>query len=252
MKHSDLTTKPIAFLGDIHGHWRFVEKLPELLPEYHWIFVGDFVDSFSQSISDQIKCIVQVLDWVEEGKASSLYGNHELSYWFPEQYCSGYKAATQIHMTHLRERAFKLMKTAMLIDNTLVTHAGLTRRIHDWMIRENPEKTILEVIEENQFNTSSPLWGVGKVRGGRQPEGGIWWCDWAEEFEPVPGLNQVFGHSNVNTVPIRYFDEEHEGMLRFVRFANARSYNIDCLARNGLYTILTYDKGQFGKKVFGI
>lgn len=41
-----------------------------------------------------------------------------------------------------------------------------------------------------------PSWvfGVGKSRGGLLLAGGLLWCDPCE-FEGIPGLNQVFGHT---------------------------------------------------------
>jgi hypothetical protein len=36
---------------------------------------------------------------------------------------------------------------------------------------------------------------IGHCRGGIHSCGGILWCDFNKEFEPVDGLRQVFGHT---------------------------------------------------------
>ena len=45
------------------------------------------------------------------------------------------------------------------------------------------------------------IWGVGRARGGSHPCGGLLWCD-VHEFVPIPGINQIFGHTpgNLGTV----------------------------------------------------
>ena len=40
-----------------------------------------------------------------------------------------------------------------------------------------------------------PLLACGAGRGGRELVGGITWLDWWCEFTPVPGLNQIVGHT---------------------------------------------------------
>lgn len=47
--------------------------------------------------------------------------------------------------------------------------------------------------------------------------GGLFWCDFRQEFEPVPGLTQVFGHTASGGDTIRRV---------------ADSYCIDCLDRS--------------------
>ncbi len=80
--------------------------------------------------------------------------------------------------------------------NTLFTHAGLSRAVtvgwDDWksgLIEANKE-----ALAALRANESHWLFRAGTARGGFQRCGGITWCDW-NEFEPILGLNQVFGHT---------------------------------------------------------
>ena len=245
MQQRNLTTKPIAFFGDIHGHWDFLKQIPEVLDDHFWIFVGDIMDSFTQPLKYQVACLTQIRDWIDEGKAKMVAGNHDLQYVNKFHTCSGYKADTFTRMMVYRDFILGL-PPCILIDNVLVTHAGLHRTIHDTLIQENPGCGIEELLIESAKTVSGAAHQIGIARGGGAPQGGIWWCDWSLEFEPVPGLNQVFGHSNSIRMP-RHFDEELDGNLRFVRFCDSRSYNIDCLGRNGVFDILTYDNYKFGR-----
>lgn len=250
MHQAELTEKPIAFFGDIHGHWKFLKEIPTLLPDHYYVFVGDYVDSFTQSVPDQINCLTQVLEWVREGRATALYGNHEMSYWLPDQLCTGYSHAVGALMLPLKCEGLRILQPSLLIDNVLVTHAGLTRELHTRLVQYFPSDLDLDaMIKEEQHNTHGMLYRIGRCRGGRSDYGGIWWCDWSREFQPVPGLHQVFGHSNGTKMP-RHFDEETHGNLRMVRFADSRSYNIDSLARGNVWDILTYNQWTFDVQRF--
>ena len=67
-------------VGDIHGHVDSVEKA--LAFDGNVVFVGDYLDSFSQSVDNQILCLKMVLDAIEEepDRVVGLIGNHEMSY----------------------------------------------------------------------------------------------------------------------------------------------------------------------------
>lgn len=245
MQQRELTTKPIAFFGDIHGHWDFVKQIPEVLDDHYWVFVGDYMDSFTQRVQLQIACLTQIRDWVFDLKAMAIPGNHDLHYVWRSYRCSGYKPDTQSRMFPYQDLILGLPH-CLLIDNVLVTHAGLTRPLHDKLIQKYPGEPLDQILEVEGNRQDSIVHECGISRGGSAAWGGIYWCDWTAEFDPVPGLHQVFGHSHSPTPP-RLFTEETDGNLRFVRFCDSRSYNIDCLGRNGVFDILTYDNYKFGR-----
>lgn len=43
--------------------------------------------------------------------------------------------------------------------------------------------------------TALPWLRAGWARGGDCPVGGLTWLDWNREFVPIPGLNQIVGHT---------------------------------------------------------
>lgn len=182
-------------VGDIHGK---VEVVQEVLQQEHpVIFVGDILDSYEYSVKDSIQCLDLIFEAIDSGKAQCLYGNHELSYMYLSMRCSGYKPATQIHMDGgYRKEMEKRFKHFLYYPGekpVLITHAGLTNQLwDDYFLNFN---TLEERLTEWCTYTHSPAYAIGHVRGGHDPVGGIFWCDWNSEFVPVPGLTQIVGHT---------------------------------------------------------
>ena len=186
-----------TFVGDLHGKWEVAEQA--LQNDGHIVFVGDYLDSFNRSIDDQEKTLVTVLNAVDSGKATALYGNHELSYLVDKHFCSGYKSDTQRMLIPHKQRMFDLLSLWLVInDEWWITHAGIHPKV--W-------KALNQSLDKvNLTDTTSAAHWIGYSRGGRHPVGGIWWCDFNEEFEPIPGMNQIFGHSSYKGYDIRIKD----------------------------------------------
>ncbi|MEZ8946221.1 metallophosphoesterase [Vibrio sp. 10N.222.54.B12] len=73
----------MLFIGDVHGQ---VEKLDELLSHYCWqegdaklIFVGDLIDNSLESGAEHLALLNKVKQWVDDGHALCLLGNHEFN-----------------------------------------------------------------------------------------------------------------------------------------------------------------------------
>ena len=184
-----------VFVGDIHGKVKEVERA--LVMEGKKIFVGDFMDSFDRPASDHAKCLTLVLDAIEAGEAEAIYGNHELSYLKPAQHmCSGYTSKNRHTIFTHKSRIDNLFKSHILLaPDFLVTHAGLTKQL--WDSYNLSLETLQQTLTEWWTNLSSPVHQIGYNRGGPPNNkcGGTFWCDWNTEFQPVPGLKQVFGHT---------------------------------------------------------
>ena len=188
----------VTCIGDIHGKVEAVEKalaLPGLK-----IFVGDIIDSYDRSPLEHDKCFQLILDAIEAEVAECIPGNHELSYLLPKYHrCSGFdedKAfIMQIHM----DRITRLMKPFIWIENEriLITHAGLHAQVA--VALGITLENLPFVLEKAVENPKSPAHWIGKARGGAAPYGGIFWCDWYQEFQPIPGIRQVFGHTRLNS-----------------------------------------------------
>jgi hypothetical protein len=77
-----------------------------------------------------------------------------------------------------------------IVDNNLQLS---TQEIIDRIIKPATE----EGLEDVKNNILNSWFEVGFARGGMQKVGGITWLDWQQEFQPIPDLNQIVGHSEL-------------------------------------------------------
>lgn len=190
-------------VGDIHGHVNSVEAA--LAHPCNIVFVGDYLDSFSQSVENQILCLKMVLDAAEAepDRVVGLIGNHELSYLDPAMRCSGYNTKTQRYVDQLKDRMKAVLKPYHWVGDHLISHAGVDEELLLYK-----KVSLEEYLESGDFNQ------IGTYRGGYQPVGGLYWNDFNAEMIPINGLKQVVGHSNgkryhpeVEGVRIKYSDD---------------------------------------------
>lgn len=169
-------------VGDLHGQHEIAQAA--LDTDYPVVFIGDYLDSFKRSVDDQIITLRLVLNAVRRDKAVALRGNHELSYWLPNAQCSGYKAATQLHFNDLVKDFEMLTRDYVWVEGFLISHAGVSQHILDLY-----DLSLEEYLHRGRFGD------VGYSRGGLSPVGGLYWCDWRYDFEPVPDVKQIVGHT---------------------------------------------------------
>lgn len=180
-----------VFIGDVHGK---LDKVHEALAHAgKKIFVGDIIDSYDHTVMEHDECYRLIIDAIEKGDAECLYGNHELSYIMPHHRCSGWENSRALIVQKYKTHIDKLFKPFLIVEDMLITHAGLTNQLFDGFQMNIP--TIGEKLTEWWPDDKSPMHFVGRARGGIAPWGGIFWCDFNMEFIPVPGLTQIFGHT---------------------------------------------------------
>ena len=182
-----------VFVGDIHGRVEDVERA--LGRDGLKVFVGDFVDSYNRVITDQRKCLDLVLDAIDRGEARAIFGNHELSYLRQHHRCSGWNGAMHHIMQEYRDRIMQKFEPFVLLeDRILVTHAGLTG--HIWERFDCTLDNIADTLRQWWPQDGSPMHWIGGIRGGSELWGGPFWCHFPNEFKPVEGLVQIFGHTS--------------------------------------------------------
>jgi len=208
------------FVGDTHGQVEIAEHVLKNYPEYHKVFIGDYVDSFDRSVEDQLNLVGILLDAVEQREdITCLLGNHELSYLKSGMRCSGFSPVTSTHLIHLKTDMLKYFKTHMYItDDILCTHAGGTAHVFD------SKEELKECLQADD----PCLYDIGRFRGGSARYGGVFWCDFWSEYTPVGGLTQIVGHSA----------HRPSSDTRGVTYKTG-CYNIDCLQHSK--ELLTYD-----------
>jgi len=220
-------TLPLLLIGDLHGNLPFLKRVLELYPDRLKIFIGDFVDSRLYSREDELECLTTVLTLIEMKKARALFGNHEWSYLEPAMRCSGYEQSFDQRIGPFKSRMRKLLEHFLWIPehHVLVTHAGLSYTI--WQECDITEENLPGKLGEWSLLPvqETPAGWIGMPRGGIDRVGGIYWCDWYSEFQPIPGVTQVLGHTSALSVQEQLLASE-QGIRQ-----RGNNYNIDCLTR---------------------
>jgi hypothetical protein len=212
-------------LPDIHEE---IEKLQRILKTYDYVdrivSQGDWMDSFNNRgnpTQQTYETIDFITEHIDDPKWTFLLGNHDIQYAFPIDavICSGYNIQKQkiinAKLTDNKNwKKFKLLtwvgtpgfmnrtgnvKTPLRPSEWLVSHAGL----HPSLIHPvlGFDHAALEGIAHDAmyhlrfYGIVTSFLAAGRGRGGSANVGGIDWLDWNREFVPIPGLNQIVGHT---------------------------------------------------------
>lgn len=207
----------VLVIGDLHAPKSLMSveaAIADATPD-RVILLGDYLDHFNDEPGDAERIGRWLQARMEDPMFTFLLGNHDLPYLFPGRiYCPGYEIDKAVVFRRVldTEAFLKVAKLAHWIDGTtLVTHAGLslqmlppdleTDALPVWLDREI--QTAWEDLRDSDGSPRHWIWRAGYSRLGNQPVGGILWCDFEDEFEPVPGLSQVFGHTPGCEVRVR-------------------------------------------------
>lgn len=214
-------TQKVVVVGDLHGQHEVVTKV--LAAEgYIVVFIGDYLDSFDRSVVEQLHTIHLVLGAInkEPERVFGLKGNHEISYLDRYMQCSGYSYELKHQLDHSVDMSPLL--DYMWVGDYLITHAGVSERLlHDL------DTTLEDYLDKGNYNQ------IGRARGGPNSVGGLYWCDWWREFEPLDDVPQVVGHTNS-----RPFESDPGIIMK------GNSYNIDCIERTNQVLVIDKDKAE--------
>lgn len=183
-------------IPDIHTRIGIAEKIIEKENPYRTVFLGDYFDS----LDDSLEITHQVGEWLKESMTFSdrihLLGNHDLSYLNENHRCSGFSEGKLWVIKNTRVDLSQL-KHYYMIGNILMTHAGLSNEFYN---AYNHNDRMVGSFLDNMVRTNKErLYDCSRLRGGIDDIAGIVWSDW-EEFTPIEGVRQIFGHTNNNMV----------------------------------------------------
>ncbi len=200
-------------ISDLHNRVDWVEPTLSSLQYDKVIFLGDYFDDFDDTVED----VKKVAKWLKQSLPKPdrihLCGTHEMWYRFPDnpflQASGNTKQKSNVINYILTAKDWNLLKLCYYEQGFLLTHAG----VHSYLLGKNNLST-QEMLNRIKSETEKALQDVrnGKInpwldagfaRGGLQRVGGITWLDWLDEFEPVPYLNQIVGHTQ-----LRYPEEK--------------------------------------------
>jgi predicted phosphodiesterase len=209
--------KDTIVVGDLHGDIHLYQQIKSKFATEKIILLGDLVDSFTFTRSEQFRLVEEVLSDIgncEERRIQCVKGNHEWSYLRPERMkCSGYSSSFAAQLMPLFSKMFSLMPHYILDEEkkVLITHAGLSKRLFlQGMTKGIMDDTPITIAEVKEFLETEVrkidyglVYDIGISRGGVGRVGGIFWCDWYVDFTPIEGLMQIFGHTPTSEIRVK-------------------------------------------------
>lgn len=195
-------------LPDLHHKVDLADKIIKKVGADKVICTGDIFDDFVEDPHVVRNSAEWFVRFVNNPNHILVCGNHDIMYAFPQGKfeCSGFAQWKQFMINDIVSRTDwdKMSFYHVLDDKWLLTHAGLHKH---WVPKEiqdlhTDRSAFLEAVasyldEEiiKGFRGESWVFHAGRARGGSQRVGGIVWDDFNDEFHPITGLNQIFGHT---------------------------------------------------------
>ncbi len=230
--------KKILIFSDVHQDINRLEKIIKAEDADINVCLGDWFDSFNlDDVTDYIATAKYLKDiFLPNTKNYTLFGNHDIHYLFnaPTSWCSGYEQwkydAIDKVIGKVRGDIQDKFYWSIVVDDILLTHAGLDKRLLPPICATN--EVIFKYLDQNDNEARTKLktndlhwfYQVGHSRGGRARAGGIVWCDFKYEFQPIEDLRQIVGHTNQwETGKAAQYHRE-----RFTNIADANNICIDC------------------------
>lgn len=193
-------------LPDIHHRYGVAEAVIALERPDTTVFLGDYFDSHGDSAGDAARTAAWLAGSLEKKGRVHLIGNHDLSYMTrnPAHHCSGFTEAKYYEIARHAIPWNMLRPYYWVGGEWLCTHAGVSRTYLDargWdSVQDALDGAESDLGRLDGLDYGDPsFFQVGESRGGEHGAGGPVWCDYGE-FEPVPGVYQVFGHTRDNEV----------------------------------------------------
>lgn len=199
----------ILVAPDIHLKHNILQNFLNECDYDKLICLGDYFDDFGDNELENKDTANWLKNSLTNPKHIHLFGNHDLPYFSDGNrfFCSGFSFSKNKAVNSVMKpedwnkiKTFHLQKINK--QPWLFTHAGLTATLFSKYINSIDNIRDRLNVEEKIFkNHKPPVWTarVGTMRGGGMPKGGIFWCD-IREFEEIPKLNQMFGHTPTNSI----------------------------------------------------
>jgi hypothetical protein len=209
-------------ISDIHERW---EKIRRILEKYepetdHTYFLGDWYDYWTFSMYDVENTATLHKESLNSPRRTVFWGNHDMPYRYRSirgLQCSGHDPLKYSTLDRiLKPEDWAKTKFCEYVDGYLLSHAG----IHNWYLQAFSEEQkvntleeilhkVLTLVKECKYDLDYEvkmhfLVGAGRARYGNQKFGGITWLDFEKEFQPVPNLNQIVGHTHRDKVRTKH------------------------------------------------
>ena len=194
----------IYIIGDCHGNSAglnraliksgIIDNHAAKDPNAFVVQIGDLINAVQDSKQGDLECIDMAAQYCD----LILLGNHEIPYYDPDNAFSGFHhyQSIQLALEELEDQ----MAFSFLVDNTLVTHAGISEHFiaalpfgDERLLAIEIHGTLDKLWDQRNFQHSW-ISSIGRARGGWTEAGGILWCDFDDEFVPTK-FPQIVGHT---------------------------------------------------------
>ncbi|MBU1151349.1 metallophosphoesterase [Patescibacteria group bacterium] len=195
-------------LPDIHTKHGKAQQIIEKHPDVDEVVcLGDYFDNFGDSGQSNMETAIWLKNFLKKENHVALLGNHEFNYAFNRMIygCSGYtKEKRELINDVLTIEDWKKLKPYYMAQGWYLTHAGISRRLllhmfpplqNSSFTRDDFGKIIEKHLKLFLLTGSSLLFEAGRSRNGKNDTGGITWCHFPDEFGPIKGIKQIFGHT---------------------------------------------------------
>ncbi len=218
-------------ISDLHNRVYWVEEALSsniLQPYDNVIFLGDYFDDYYDTPEIAENSAIWLKQSLQKQNRIHLTGTHDLWYRFPYNrlIVAGGNSEAKAYAIRsiLSQEDWEKIYLYHYEQNFLMSHAGVHMNLISEYVSKNKDlfdkyidskgfkvlrlsgqefvdkivkPATEEAISSVKHGHIHPWLDVGFARRGIQPVGGIIWLDWIYEFEPIPGLNQIVGHTEL-------------------------------------------------------
>jgi hypothetical protein len=196
-------------IPDLHEKIDHADQIVAQFPDARSIiWLGDYWDSFEWQY--QPPHWYRVAQWLirasEDPRNIFLIGNHDQQYYghaVGQYLCSGYSRTKHGIILELMTARWLTTRCQWVYpvqhgdQLTVLSHAGLHPHHLHWGSAPSVQyfqQLNQQIHDRYAMGMPDPLLMCGRGRGG-SGFGGITWQDWNTEFQPLPGVRQVVGHT---------------------------------------------------------
>lgn len=161
-------------VGDLHGDIELYRQIKSEFKDESLILMGDLLDSFHFSVTEQFNLMIEVLNDIERGEVRCIFGNHELSYLYSSMRCSGFNSYLYTILLPHVNRIHRLFENFIYDreNNLLITHAGLSQGFMNSCAPAG-EYDLVEWLTQLLRTNRDLIMRAGIARGGSLHYGGI-------------------------------------------------------------------------------
>lgn len=213
-------------ISDLHNRTNWIEDAlssPILQPYDKVVLLGDYFDDFNDTPQDAENVAIWLKQSIKKPNRIHLIGTHDLWYMFPYNVYIMASGNTEEKAYSIRsimsDQDWNKLYLYHYDQNFLISHSGVHINLISQYVFDNLDlfrgyinnkdlqinnqdivnkiikPATTEAINVVKEGHAHPWLDAGISRGGRQSVGGIIWLDWTYEFRPIPGLNQIVGHT---------------------------------------------------------